>query len=311
MRKYKTLLIAIILLTALSVYLNYLKPGEKVPYKLNSSSPCSLDNSYDNIKVAYRNPDKVCSVRILKQSEFTKDILRFKNLKQLVASSLNYLPPEIGQLSNLEILYLDNNSLTALPEEILNLKKLRELYLGGNKLREIPKKISELINLEILRLEYNELVCLPSQIGSLKNLRDLRVGANKLLMLPPEITKLTNLKTLSVYHNPMVLDQTPQSFLIPRDDEIFREEIETFNNSAKKGQGITHLAREIIEQYLKRINFEETNPLTYKQKICLEDYLQKQTGYEKLYIGETRTFSSLLLKGAFTVCKIKINNICQ
>src|SRR5688572_14901472 len=51
---------------------------------------------------------------------------------QLSDLDLTELPPEIGNLTNLEVLVLANNSLRSLPVEISNLTKLRQLTLSDN-----------------------------------------------------------------------------------------------------------------------------------------------------------------------------------
>ena len=59
------------------------------------------------------------------------------------------IPSEIGNLTNLEYLRLDNNQLTGeIPPEIGNLTNLTHLYLNSNELTgEIPESICELTNL--------------------------------------------------------------------------------------------------------------------------------------------------------------------
>lgn len=52
---------------------------------------------------------------------------------------VNSLPPEIGDLTHLEVLDLRGNVLRgAVPEEILKLTRLRELYLQSNLLSDLP-----------------------------------------------------------------------------------------------------------------------------------------------------------------------------
>lgn len=53
----------------------------------------------------------------------------------LSGQSLIALPPEVGQLSALQNLYLERNQLTHLPHELGQLTQLRRLYLYYNQLR--------------------------------------------------------------------------------------------------------------------------------------------------------------------------------
>ena len=64
------------------------------------------------------------------------------------------MPPELGNLSELETLSLYSNELTGgIPPELGNLTNLRELSLDGNQLSgEIPPELGNLANLERLVL---------------------------------------------------------------------------------------------------------------------------------------------------------------
>src|SRR6185369_3871792 len=56
-------------------------------------------------------------------------------------TQLHELPPEIGQLVHLEVLYLNLNELTTLPPEIGRLTQLRQVFLGHNELTTLPPEI--------------------------------------------------------------------------------------------------------------------------------------------------------------------------
>ena len=64
------------------------------------------------------------------------------------------IPPELGNLSNLEGLVLDGNELSgAIPPELGNLSNLTELRLSENQLSgAIPSELGNLSNLERLTL---------------------------------------------------------------------------------------------------------------------------------------------------------------
>jgi internalin A len=111
---------------------------------------------------------------------------------------LTELPPEIGQLINLQVLYLSDNQLSALPPEIGQLVNLQELYLFGNQLTELPPEIGQLANLQVLEIYYNRLSALPPEIGQLANLQTLSLRGNQLTELPPEIGQLHNLRGLTL-----------------------------------------------------------------------------------------------------------------
>lgn len=65
-----------------------------------------------------------------------------------------------------------------------------------------------------------------------------------------------------------------------------------YEERAEPGEGITHLARKALKEYLR----EKGISLTPEQKIYVEDYLQKKTGDYWLKIGEKISFSGELIK---------------
>ena len=83
------------------------------------------------------------------------------------------IPPELGNLANLQSLDLESNDLTGeIPPELGSLSNLEWLSLGGNALSgEIPAELGNLSNLTALGLSYNELSGeIPAWLGSLSNL---------------------------------------------------------------------------------------------------------------------------------------------
>jgi internalin A len=133
-------------------------------------------------------------------SELPDEIGQLTNLTllYLYGNQLTELPPEIGQLTNLTLLYLYRNQLTELPPEIGQLTNLTQLTLGGNQLTELPPEIGQLTNLTLLYLSDNQLTELPPEIGQLINLTQLALIINQLTELPSEIGQLTNLTQLDL-----------------------------------------------------------------------------------------------------------------
>ncbi len=115
--------------------------------------------------------------------------------------SLEALPPEIGQLTNLECLGLSDNLLESLPLEIVRLTNLKRLFLADNQLKSLLPEIGLLTNLEELNLGNNQLKSLPPEIARLTNLKKLNLGNNQLKSLPSEIGQLTNLASLDLHGN--------------------------------------------------------------------------------------------------------------
>lgn len=114
---------------------------------------------------------------------------------------LTMVPPEIGQLTSLEALYLHNNQLNTLPPEIGQLTKLTLLVSTENQLRQLPPQIGQLTALVELYLHNNELSTLPPEIGQLTALTHLYLNYNQLNTLPPEIGQLAVVTELVLHHN--------------------------------------------------------------------------------------------------------------
>ena len=115
------------------------------------------------------------------------------------------IPAELGTLANLEELLLANNALTgAIPPELGALINLRSLVLDNNALTgAIPLELGALANLEVLLLDNNALSgTIPAQIGALANLGRLALSNNQLTgSTPPELGALTSLEQLGLAGN--------------------------------------------------------------------------------------------------------------
>lgn len=106
----------------------------------------------------------------------------------------NTIPTQIGSLSELEFLYLDNNSLTGkIPNELYFLTKLYDLNLGSNKLSgSIHTDIGTLTKLINFDVSNNNLSSsIPSQMGKLTSLTEAYFYDNNFNgSVPAEICKL-------------------------------------------------------------------------------------------------------------------------
>ena len=75
----------------------------------------------------------------------------------LSGEELEYLPPEIGNLTGLTRLDLDDNQLTALPPELGNLTSLTDLRLWNNQLAKLPPELKTLLDRGVGNLSGNPL----------------------------------------------------------------------------------------------------------------------------------------------------------
>ena len=132
------------------------------------------------------------------------------------------IPPELGNLASLDLLYLYGNGLTGpIPPELAHLTELTSLDLADNELSgsfpaelgqlasltefnlavndltgEIPPEIGNLTSLTGLNLTLNGLSGpIPSTLGNLAKLSGLYLGLNDLTgPIPPELGNLANLR---------------------------------------------------------------------------------------------------------------------
>ncbi|KAF5454302.1 hypothetical protein F2P56_023978 [Juglans regia] len=141
----------------------------------------------------------------------------------------NALPPEIGNLTKLENLYLlGSNLIGHIPESIGKLVSLKNLDLSGNSLSgEIPTGIGGLKSVEQIELYENQLSGgLPESIANLSALLRLDVSENKLTGKLPDKIAAMPLNSLNLNDNffegevPEILSSNPNL-----------QQLKLFNNS--------------------------------------------------------------------------------
>ena len=115
------------------------------------------------------------------------------------------IPPELGRLSELQVLYLHRNNLMGeVPGALNSLSKLRLLYLYDNGLTGISDELGPgMTELRRLFAQRNAMVGeIPAGLGSMTNLDWLTLYSNQLTgEIPAELGGLTGLKRLYVHEN--------------------------------------------------------------------------------------------------------------
>jgi Leucine-rich repeat (LRR) protein len=165
-----------------------------------------LAQTSNKLTKALENPKSVTEL-VIKNNPFIKslppEIGKMKNLKvlYLFRVGLDSIPKEIGELENLEVLVLSANKLTSLPPEIGKLKKLKRLSVQHNRLTSLPPEIGNLENLEELRLHNNRLTYLPNEVGYLPKLQLLDLSMNRIAAIPRTIGALASLRQLNLSNN--------------------------------------------------------------------------------------------------------------
>lgn len=121
------------------------------------------------------------------EGEIPPELLNLSNLEVLILSKNRIegeISSDIDDLSNLKIFLLDNNLITGvIPEEIGNLANLERLELHNNPFsasNAIPASFGDLSNLRVLKLDYDSLSgTIPTSFGNLTNLEELTLSNNE------------------------------------------------------------------------------------------------------------------------------------
>ncbi|XP_020022883.1 leucine-rich repeat-containing protein 10 [Castor canadensis] len=182
--------------------------------------------------------DKMVDLSGSQLRRFPMRVCSFRELVKLYLSDnhLNSLPPELGQLQNLQILALDFNNFKVLPQVVCTLRQLCILYLGNNKLCDLPNELSLLQNLRTLWIEDNCLTHLPDVVCKLSLLKTLHAGSNALRLLPGQLQQLRELRTIWLSGN--LLTDFPTVLLhMP-----FLEVIDVDQNSIRYFPSLAHLS---------------------------------------------------------------------
>ncbi len=147
----------------------------------------------------------------------------------LSGNQLSTLPPDLGRLHKLRILFASNNCFTELPEvlgqcpqlSMIGFKSnqirhippaalgraLRWLILTDNQLTELPEQIGQCRQLQKLMLAGNRLQSLPDTLANCRNLELLRISANHFSTLPAVLFSLPRLTWLAFGGNPLCAAQ--------------------------------------------------------------------------------------------------------
>ena len=94
------------------------------------------------------------------------------------------MPEQIGLLTDLTILYLQDNQLSDLPAEVGLLTQLNTLACHNNRLKYIPREIGHCASLQVLTLNKNCLVDVPLELGDCRRLKSVDLKDNPELAIP-------------------------------------------------------------------------------------------------------------------------------
>ncbi|PON71366.1 Serine/threonine protein kinase [Trema orientale] len=163
------------------------------------------------------------------------------NLSNLEALRLAYnvrlvrspIPPELGKLKRLKILWMTvSNLIGEIPESFAGLSSLEYLDLSGNNLvGSIPSGLFMLKNLSVLLLYHNGLSGeIPRTVESLK-LTEIDISMNNFSgSIPEDFGKLSNLTTLNLFSN-QLSGPIPASLGLLPNLKVFKVFINKFNGT--------------------------------------------------------------------------------
>lgn len=155
------------------------------------------------IEAARKAQDKQLDLNRMGLSELPESLGQLTQLQLLYLSGnqLTALPGWLGQLTQLQSLDLSSNQLTALPKSLGQLTQLQSLNLSSNQLTVLPESLGQLTQLQTLDIDRNQLAALPESLGQLTQLQTLDIDRNQLAVLPESLGQLTQLQTLILSHN--------------------------------------------------------------------------------------------------------------
>ena len=113
------------------------------------------------------------------------------------------MPSEVKHLTQLQALFLSNNSLLKLPSELGTITRLVDLFVDGNNLTAIPSSLFDTMSLSHLRFNNNRIVHVPRGIGKLARLHDIDLRNNAIDALPNDFANLKRLKYAYLHGNPI------------------------------------------------------------------------------------------------------------
>ena len=172
--------------------------------KLNVATMRTLDlNGVIPVLAASSEPTKV-KKQLDKLGTLCASVGKLTHLERLTIDKDSLVDfSQIGILTELKTLTVNNNRIETLPDNLSYLRSLRRIAARSNRLLELPVSIGQLESLESLDLKGNRLTYLPSSIGQLTSLKQLDVSENSISQLEINICSCVKLDKLELKQNPL------------------------------------------------------------------------------------------------------------
>lgn len=166
-------------------------------------------------------------------TEFPEEIFRLADTLEVLnlsGNALDALPPDLGRLHRLRVLFCSDNRFTHLPLSVGACPRLhtvgfkanqveevdpaalpgalRALILTDNRLEAVPAELAGCTQLEKIMLSGNRLRALPAALQACDRLALLRIAANRFEHLPAWLWRLPRLAWLACGGNPLTEPDT-------------------------------------------------------------------------------------------------------
>ncbi|GLJ34298.1 hypothetical protein SUGI_0689240 [Cryptomeria japonica] len=152
-----------------------------------------LPNSFEQL-VNLSHLDFQGCERLVISPHFLRQIRGLEHLNLMNCRNIKVLPAEVPCQGFLRTLNLVGTSLERLPNEVGRLVNLEVLEIGSSYLTDLPISLGNMTNLRTLNLEdCKNLTCLPDWLGQMTNLRALNVKDCKNLTRLPDSLYLRRL----------------------------------------------------------------------------------------------------------------------
>ncbi|MEO1623929.1 MAG: gliding motility-associated C-terminal domain-containing protein [Bacteroidota bacterium] len=154
------------------------------------------------------------------------------------------LPPQIGDLSRMEILQLDNNRLSGnMPADISRLSELKILFLDDNEfVGTIPDGYANLRNLQTFYLDNNQITGgIPFGFTNLPNLTALDFFRNQIDSLPDLSGLNLQRNRFNIYSNKLTFDDILPNIGFALDDNYRPQDSVFFNSTETVPTGSTYI----------------------------------------------------------------------
>ncbi len=110
----------------------------------------------------------------------------------------------LGQVENLNEVWLDHNDLYELPQSIRELSQISRLYIGHNQLEILPKELVNMTRLKVLHAEYNNIKLFPEVFLETPSLLLVHLNNNRITKVPTSFAEhKTSVKGLILDNNPI------------------------------------------------------------------------------------------------------------